>query len=98
MEWVEDVQLFVRKGAANPSAYRMAAPLLADILHSLKVCCILTSPVSERPSSRQVDTSVLTTVVQDNRLSHVITIEKAQPRGSKQRLAEQLLHAFIAAT
>lgn len=41
MEWVEDVQLFVRKGAANPSAYRMAAPLLADILQSLKVGCSL---------------------------------------------------------
>ena len=39
MEWVEDVQLFVRKGAANPAAYRMAAPLLADILQSLKVGC-----------------------------------------------------------
>lgn len=37
MEWVEDVQLFVRKGAASPLAYRMAAPLLADILQTLQV-------------------------------------------------------------
>ena len=37
MEWVEDVQLFVRKGAAQPAAYHMAAPLLADILQSLQV-------------------------------------------------------------
>ena len=37
MEWVEDVQLFVCKGAAQPAAYQMAAPLLADILQSLQV-------------------------------------------------------------
>lgn len=37
MEWVDDVQMFMRKGAASPVAYRMAAPLLADIATSLKV-------------------------------------------------------------
>ena len=39
LEWVDDVQLFMRKGAASPMAYRMAAPLLADIATSLKVTC-----------------------------------------------------------
>ncbi len=38
MEWVDDVQLFMRKGAASPVAYHMAAPLLADIATSLQVC------------------------------------------------------------
>ncbi|DBA96348.1 TPA: hypothetical protein ACH3X3_002523 [Trebouxia sp. C0006] len=36
MEWVDDVQLFMRKGAASPVAYNMAAPLLADIATSLQ--------------------------------------------------------------
>ncbi|KAL0032203.1 hypothetical protein WJX77_010754 [Trebouxia sp. C0004] len=36
MEWVNDVQLFMRKGAASPVAYHMAAPLLADIATSLQ--------------------------------------------------------------
>lgn len=36
MEWVDDVQLFMRKGAASPVAYQMAAPLLADIATSLQ--------------------------------------------------------------
>lgn len=38
MEWVDDVQLFMCKGAASPVAYHMAAPLLADITTSLQVC------------------------------------------------------------
>ncbi len=42
MEWVNDVQLFMRKGAASPVAYNMAAPLLADIATSLQVCQALT--------------------------------------------------------
>lgn len=36
MEWVDDVQMFMRKGAASPVAYHMAAPLLADIANSLQ--------------------------------------------------------------
>ncbi|KAL3161888.1 hypothetical protein ABBQ38_008976 [Trebouxia sp. C0009 RCD-2024] len=36
MEWVDDVLLFMRKGASSPQAYQMAAPLLADIVTSLK--------------------------------------------------------------
>ncbi|KAL0021479.1 hypothetical protein WJX79_009021 [Trebouxia sp. C0005] len=36
MEWVDDVQLFMCKGAASPVAYHMAAPLLADITTSLQ--------------------------------------------------------------
>ena len=37
LEWVDDVQLFMRKGAASPVAYHMAAPLLADIANTLQV-------------------------------------------------------------
>ena len=37
MERVDDVQMFMRKGAASPVAYHMAAPLLADIANSLQV-------------------------------------------------------------
>lgn len=40
MEWVDDVQMFMRKGAATPVAYQMAAPLLADIASSLQVCLL----------------------------------------------------------
>lgn len=45
MEWVDDVLLFMRKGASSPQAYQMAAPLLADIVTSLKVrhCMLLDS-------------------------------------------------------
>lgn len=37
MEWVDDVQLFMRKGGGSPQAYQIATPLLADIAASLKV-------------------------------------------------------------
>lgn len=37
MEWVDDVQMFMRKGGGSPRAYQMAAPLLADIATSLQV-------------------------------------------------------------
>lgn len=37
MEWVDDVLMFMRKGAGSPRAYQMAAPLLADIATSLRV-------------------------------------------------------------
>ena len=37
MEWVDDVLMFMRKGAGSPRAYQMAAPLLADIATSLQV-------------------------------------------------------------
>lgn len=50
MEWVDDVQLFMRKGAASPVAYHMAAPLLADIATCLQVCRLSLSPTSDHKS------------------------------------------------
>ena len=40
MEWVDDVLMFMRKGAGSPRAYQMAAPLLADIATSLQVTSV----------------------------------------------------------
>ena len=53
MEWVDDVQLFMRKGAASPVAYQMAAPLLADIATSLQVCRLGRSPTSGHRSLKR---------------------------------------------
>lgn len=60
MEWVDDVLLFMRKGASSPQAYQMAAPLLADIATSLKVrrCMLLDS------SSHACFSSVFLTAVE----------------------------------
>ena len=57
MEWVDDVLMFMRKGAGSPRAYQMAAPLLADIATSLQVtlvtlsaqCTAHSTPVSSCP-------------------------------------------------
>ena len=37
MEWVQDVELFVKKGYAVPEAYCMAQSLLGDILTAFQV-------------------------------------------------------------
>lgn len=48
MEWVDDVVMFMRKGAGSLRAYQMAAPLLADIATSLQVTCVLSFSQADR--------------------------------------------------
>lgn len=57
MEWVDDVQMFMRKGAATPVAYHMAAPLLADIASSLQVC-LLCRPLQTRTAHHALPTQM----------------------------------------
>ena len=37
LEWVSDVELFVKKGYAVPEAYCMAQPLLQDLTSAFQV-------------------------------------------------------------
>lgn len=37
LEWISDVELFVKKGYAAPEAYCMAQPLLRDLISAFQV-------------------------------------------------------------